>query len=194
MTPPTPKPNAPPPPSTPLRVDDAFAAEFPDASRSASECGMNLLRTADRLLAELNRRRRPVADLSATAWETLAVIEAAGEPLAPGVIAERLLVTSGTMTSLLDTLERRGLIRRTPHPADRRKLLIDLTPAARRLVDAMLPRVHAGFRDSFAPLDEGERATLIDLLGRLQARLRELAASEPSAEPVRRVTPPRPRT
>jgi DNA-binding MarR family transcriptional regulator len=189
MTPPTPKPTTPPQPSTPLRAAGSFAAEFPDASRSASEGGMNLLRTADRLLAELNRRRRPVADLSATAWEILAVIDGAGEPLAPGVIAERLLVTSGTMTALLDTLERRGLIRRTPHPADRRKLLIDVTPEARRLVDAMLPRVHAGLRDIFAPLAEGERAALIDLLGRLQAHLRELAAAAPSAGPERRVKP-----
>lgn len=188
MTQPTPK------PTTPLRTDDSFAAEFPDASRSASECGINLVHTADRVLAELNRRRRPVTDLSATAWEILAVIDGAGEPLAPGVIAERLLVTSGTMTALLDTLERRGLVRRTPHPVDRRKLLIDVTPEARRLVDAMLPRVHASFRDIFAPLDEGERATLIALLGRLQARLGELAATEPSTEPERRVAPPGRRT
>jgi DNA-binding MarR family transcriptional regulator len=93
------------------------------------------------------------------------------------------------MTAVLDTLERRGLVRRTPHPADRRKLLIDVTPEARRLVDAMLPRVHAGLRAIFAPLDEGERAVLIDLLGRLQARLGELATSEPNPEPERRVTP-----
>jgi DNA-binding MarR family transcriptional regulator len=181
MTQPTPK------PTTPLRADDSFAAEFPDASRSASECGINLVRTADRVLAELNRRRRPVADLSPTAWEILAVIDGAGEPLAPGVIAERLLVTSGTMTALLDTLQRRRLIQRIPHPADRRKLLIDITPEARRLVDAMLPRVHGGFRDIFAPFDEGERAALIDLLGRLQTHLRELAAAAPSAGPERRI-------
>jgi DNA-binding MarR family transcriptional regulator len=179
-----------PKPSTPLRADDAFAAEFPEASRSASECGMNLVRTTDRVLAELNRRRRPVADLSPTAWEILSVVEGAGEPLAPGVIAERLLVTSGTMTALLDTLERRGLVRRTPHPTDRRKLLIDITPEARRLVNAMLPRVHAAFRDIFAPLNEGERAVLIDLFGRLQEHLRELAASEQSPAPERRVAPP----
>jgi DNA-binding MarR family transcriptional regulator len=183
MTQPTPTPNS------PLRTDDSFAAEFPDASRSASECGMNLVRTADRVLAELNRRRRPVADLSPTAWEILAVIDGAGEPLAPGVIAERVLVTTGTMTALLDTLERRKLIRRTPHPVDRRKLLIDVTPEARRLVDAMLPQVHAGFRDIFSPLDEIERAAVIDLLGRLQAHLRDLTAAAPSEAPERRIKP-----
>jgi DNA-binding MarR family transcriptional regulator len=188
-TQPTPKPNASPGPSTPLRAGDSFDPEFPDASRSASECGMNLVRTADLVLAEVSRRRRPLADLSPTAWQILAVVEGAGEPLPPGAIAERLLVTSGTMTSLLDTLERRGLIRRTPHPADRRKLLIDITPEARNLVDSMLPRVHAGFRDIFAPLDEGDRATLLELLGRLQASLRELAAAKPSTGPERRVKP-----
>ena len=44
------------------------------------------------------------------------------------------------MTSLLDNLEKRGLIRRLPHPHDRRKLLIDITPAAQAIIDELLPR------------------------------------------------------
>jgi DNA-binding MarR family transcriptional regulator len=55
------------------------------------------------------------------------------------MIAERLLVTTGSMTSLLDNLEKRGLIRRQPHPQDRRKLPIDITPAAQAIVDQWLP-------------------------------------------------------
>ena len=54
-------------------------------------------------------------------------------------IAERLIITSGSTTSLLDTLEKAGLVRRTRHPADRRKLLIDITEAGTAVVDALLP-------------------------------------------------------
>ena len=77
--------------------------------------------------------------LSATARMALAVIEGAHEPLEPSVIAERLIITSGSMTSMLDTLERRGLVRRMPHPADRRKLLVDVTDGARAILDELLP-------------------------------------------------------
>jgi len=44
------------------------------------------------------------------------------------VIAERLLSTTDSTISILDTLETRGLIRRLPHPGDRSKGLIDITP------------------------------------------------------------------
>src|SRR5947208_10013388 len=96
----------------PLRVGDDFEDEFPGASRSAAEVSANLVRTSDAFLAELHRRRREIADLSPSAFQALAVLEGAGEPLSGHVIAERLLVSSASMTSLLDTLERRGLIER----------------------------------------------------------------------------------
>jgi DNA-binding MarR family transcriptional regulator len=78
--------------------------------------------------------------VSNAAAQTLAIIEGAGGPLAPSTIAARLMVTTGSMTSLLDTLERRGLVRRQPHPSDRRQLLVHLTDEGQALVDTFLPR------------------------------------------------------
>lgn len=176
------------PQPAPLRLDPGFAEEFPGASASASECMINLLRAASRALSEADRYRRTVTDLSAAASQVLAILEGAGEPLPPHLIAARLLVTTGTMTAVLDTLQRRGYITRVPHPHDRRKLLISITPAAEAVVDALLPRIHAAEAAIFAPLSEAERATLIDLLGRVQARVEALQATPPQTEAVRRVT------
>jgi DNA-binding MarR family transcriptional regulator len=158
-----------------VTVNDDFEDEFPDARRAATLCAASVLRTANRLLSEIDRRRRTVVDLSASASQILAIVEGAGEPLPPHVIADRLLITSGTMTSLLDTLERRGLIRRVPHPSDRRKLLIDITDEAREILDRMLPRVHGAQRDAFAVLSDAECETLVGLLERVQTRLHALA-------------------
>src|SRR5262249_10896045 len=97
------------------------------------------------------------------------------EPLSPHVVAERLLITTGTMTSLLDTLERRGLVHRVPHPSDRRKLLIDITDQARSILDRLLPRVHGASRDAFSVLSDAECETLVRLLERVQTRLDVLA-------------------
>ena len=162
----------------PIRAPAHFEAEFPSASRSATEAGVNLARTANLFLAEMDRRRHTVANLSASASQILTTIEGAGEPLAPHIIADRLLVTTGTMTMLLDTLQRRGLIRRIPHPGDRRKLLIDLTDAGRTVVDALLPRMHAGNRDIFSTLSEADREAFIQSLGRVRAHLEELRARD----------------
>ncbi|MEM7672404.1 MAG: MarR family transcriptional regulator [Verrucomicrobiota bacterium] len=52
------------------------------------------------------------------------------EPLLSKQIAEKLGLTSGSVTALQDRLEKRRLIRRKPHPEDRRAILVELTPTA----------------------------------------------------------------
>lgn len=170
---------------SPIRVSPGFEEEFPGASRSAAECAANLVRTTDAFLTELERRRRGTADLSASAFQTLAILEGAGEPLPGHVIAERLLVTSASMTSVLDTLEGRGLVRRSPHPSDRRKILVHLTDEAQVIVDRMLPVVHFAATEAFADLSESDREFLIVCLSKVRARLDHLSNENP-AEPTPR--------
>jgi DNA-binding MarR family transcriptional regulator len=105
--------------------------------------------------------------LSNAAAQTLAIIEGAGSPLAPSIIAGRLMVTTGSMTSLLDTLERRGLVRRQPHPSDRRQLLVHLTDEGQALVDTFLPEIVAVQTALVAGLSEADRAAAVHLTERL---------------------------
>jgi DNA-binding MarR family transcriptional regulator len=170
----------------PIRVPRDFEREFPGASRSGAEVAANLVRAADALLAEIDRRRRSIADLSPGAFQLLAVLEGAGEPLAPHTIAERLLVSSASTTSLLDTLERRGLVERRAHPTDRRKALVHLTDEARDIVDRMLPVVHAAATEAVAELSEAEREQLISSLTSVRHQVAELATHEPPAPKPRR--------
>lgn len=137
------------------------------------------------MLAELQRRRRPYADISTAAFQILAIVEGEGAPLPPSVIADRMLMTSGTMTSLLDTLGRRGLVRRLPHPDDRRMLLVDITAKGREVVDVVLPVTHRITQEMFGHLSEAERERLLRILGRVQERLEALRE-----EPVSDAPPP----
>lgn len=105
--------------------------------------------------------------LSNAAAQTLAIIEGAGGPLAPSIIAGRLMVTTGSMTSLLDTLERRGLVRRQPHPSDRRQLLVHLTDEGQALVDTFLPEIVIVQTALVAGLSEADRAAAVHLTERL---------------------------
>ena len=96
-------------PLAPIRVDADFEDEFPERERLC-------IRLRDRIRADLlpvARRNRPLpahGNRPVSGGQVLAIVEGAGEPLPPRVIAARLLVTSGTMTAVLDTLERRGYI------------------------------------------------------------------------------------
>jgi DNA-binding MarR family transcriptional regulator len=171
---------------TPIRVPAHFEREFPGASRSGAEVAANLIRAADALLAEIDRRRRTIVDLSPSAFQALAILEGADEPLAAHTIAERLLVSSASTTSLLDTLERRGLVERTPHPTDRRKTLVHITDEARGIVDRMLPAVHAAATDAVADLSETQREQLIQMLTAIRHEVAGLAEHEPPTAKPRR--------
>ena len=161
-----------------IRVPADFESEFPGASRSASEVAVNLARAQMGLIAEIERPAREAHGLSASAFQTLAILDGAGEPLPGHVIAARLLVSSASMTSLIDTLERRGLVERHPHPTDRRKVLIHPTPEAQRIVDQQLPAIHAVIAQAISTLPESDREHLLTSLTTIRARL-SLIAGQP---------------
>jgi DNA-binding MarR family transcriptional regulator len=152
-----------------VRVGRDFELEFPDARALATECYANLCRTGDLLIEMHNRQSRADYQLSQSGREVLAIVEGAGQPLEPTVIAQRLLITTASMTPLLDTLEKRGLVRRLAHPDDRRKRLVDITPAARQIVDEFLPSFHARERMVIeGALTVTEQRELVRLLAKVQ--------------------------
>jgi DNA-binding MarR family transcriptional regulator len=138
-----------------------------------------------------NRQTRDDYQLSPSAREILAIIEGAGQPLEPSVIAERLLITTGSMTSLLDTLQKRGLIRRLPHPGDRRKLLVDITPHAQTIVDELLLSFHARERAVISSaLNSAEQRPLLRPVAKIQQAAVQ-ASPAPPIRDARRVRPDR---
>jgi len=115
------------------------------------------------------------------------VLEGAGGPLSPTVIAERLLVTTASTTSLLDTLERRGLVTRLPDPDDRRRQLVTLTDAGRRIVDEFLPQVVALQTAVMAGISETERTRLLRSLAAIREAITELDPDAVVAAAPRRI-------
>jgi DNA-binding MarR family transcriptional regulator len=81
--------------------------------------------------------------------------------------AEAMGLTVGGASKSVDRLERRGWVRRLPHPTDRRSSLIDLTAegrAARAGGDRIAAEV---IRDRLGVLSAAETGTLDALLTRL---------------------------
>ena len=138
---------------------------------------MALAHTGDRLLALIDQALRHHR-LSRAGREALAVLDGAGQPLSPTAIAERLIVTTASITSLLDTLERRGLVERRPDPTDRRRLLIVITQDGKAIVDQFLPEVVALQTAALATLTEPQRRQLVELLTTVGATMTTLDADE----------------
>ena len=72
------------------------------------------------------------------------------------------------MTGVLETLAKRGLVRREPHPDDRRMVLVHLTKAGSRVADKVRRTVHRAGAEWLESLKEHERVQLTELLGKLQ--------------------------
>jgi DNA-binding MarR family transcriptional regulator len=85
----------------------------------------------------------------------------------PSQLSTSLLVSSGTMTSRLDRLESRGLIRRDSHPTDRRSVVVELTDDGLRIADEGVTRHVQAETAMLASLSDRERATLDRLLSKL---------------------------
>ncbi len=170
-----------------IRVGEDFEEEYPGAEARATECFANLVKTGDLLIGLHDKQSWEDHRLSSTARMALAVIEGSGGPLEPSVIAERLIITSGSMTSILDTLEKRELVHRGPHQEDRRKVLVTVTDEGRAILDAILPSLHQRERRVISEaLTPQEQNRLLELLAKVQLAARDAADLPPDRTARRR--------
>lgn len=95
----------------------------------------SLMRVHQLVLSRLDGLLRP-HDLTFARYEALVLLSftQAGE-LPLGKMGERLQVHPTSVTPIVDRLEAAGLVRRKPHPVDRRAVLAEITTAGRRLVE-----------------------------------------------------------
>ena len=174
-----------------VRVDADFQDEYPDGDATCTEAYATLCRTGEALLGELDRCIAATFDMPQAAATALAVIDGAGAPLTPSQVSDRVLVASATMTATLDLLEYRGWIRRVPNPADRRSILIEITPDGRATADQLLPGIRTVERSVLSALTTDERAQLLDLLAKVLARAADVAAGPPEPLSGQRIRPAR---
>jgi DNA-binding MarR family transcriptional regulator len=149
-------------------VDDlvaAWQAERPDLDVQP----LQVLSRISRLARHLDRARRAAfAAHGLEPWEfdVLSALRRQGPPyqLSPGALLRATLVTSGTMTNRIGRLATAGLVRRRPDPRDGRGVLVTLTAAGRRRVDAALAGLLRSEEALLAGLGSGDRQALAGLL------------------------------
>ena len=112
-------------------------------------------------------RKVAVSEALGLSWtRSLALRRLAAEPLTLRALAERLTADPPYVTLMVDDLEERGLVQRTPHPDDRRAKLVQLTArgrAAATRADAILDEPPAALSD----LPAKDLAALVRVLERL---------------------------
>ena len=131
--------------------------------------GHHLKRAEQELIAAKHAALRPF-NLSTPQYTVLLVLSE--EPGLSGAgLARRCLVTPQTMSSVLSTLEGRGLVERKPHPVHQHILEARLTRSGRALLNKADVPVTAVEQALDAEFSAKERQQLLKLLGRCSAAL-----------------------
>src|SRR5690606_3906622 len=101
------------------------------------------------------------------------------QPATHSELAEESGVTKGTITGLVDGLERDGYVRRQPDKRDRRVSRIALTAAGEAYLDEILPEHLARLSRVMNGLSAEEQCTLVSLLRKVHAGLPAMSQSDP---------------
>jgi DNA-binding MarR family transcriptional regulator len=162
-------------------MEDGGISVMADPAQLAARIGSRLARARRHVARQIEADLR-AAGLPQLAWCEI-LFDLARRPdgrAAPGAIERRLVIEQYNLSRLLDRLESKKLVRRVPHPTDRRRQIIEITEEGRRVREAAWPVYSASLARQTAPLSDKQADRLADLLSRL------LPAKEPKPAARRR--------
>lgn len=87
-------------------------------------------------------------------------------------LSEKTLITKGTLTGVIDRLEEKGLVTRTPLPQDRRSIFIALTTAGEALFQQVFPAHLAYMQAAFDGFDQTQLDAFCTALTNLRSAFR----------------------
>jgi DNA-binding MarR family transcriptional regulator len=125
------------------------------------------LRRANQIALSIFAEECRAFGITTTQFGVLTALRRRGGQLDQIGLAQRLGLDRSTTGLVVGLLERRNLLRRDPHPTDRRRLVLSLTPDGERLLAAVMPAVERARRRLLEPFSDEEAATFNALLDRL---------------------------
>jgi DNA-binding MarR family transcriptional regulator len=144
----------------------------------ATALRISVSRLARRLRAQRAASGMTEAVLSETQLAALSALET-HQAMTPGELAEHEKVQPPSMTRVIAVLEERQLVLRSPHPTDRRQVILTVTEEGRAVVQRVRRRKDAWLARRLAELTAEERATLraaVPILEKLSQSLRASAS------------------
>ena len=142
------------------------AEQFPTLNPARFDAFLNLLRTGDDVFGEENRLLAR-HNISQGRFTVLMLLHRP-QSCTPAGLADESNVTRATMTGLIDTLEKDGLVVREADPDDRRTLHVLLTARGQAFIEKILPEYFRVVSAIIEPLNAAEQKDLVRLLQKIQ--------------------------
>jgi DNA-binding MarR family transcriptional regulator len=154
------------------RDAETKVAERPGDHVAELRLWLRLLTCATMIEGEVRRRLREHFDTTLPRFDVLAQLDKTHGKMTLGELSQRMMVSNGNVTGLVDRLVNEGQIVRRASPHDRRVQMVSLTPAGRRAFRGMAKANGDWISEIFADLDAAD----INVLMRLLAKTKTSAA------------------
>ncbi|MFD7165327.1 MarR family winged helix-turn-helix transcriptional regulator [Streptomyces violascens] len=143
-------------------------------AEDATEIAAALRLSVGRIARKVRAAKSAAGDLALSESSVLARLDSYG-PDSPGALAELEGVRPQAMATTLAALEERGLVSRGRDANDRRRAVITVTEAGRKMTadrrSVSVQRMAAAIDEEFTPTERRELLALLALLDRLGERL-----------------------
>jgi len=129
---------------------------------------LRLLRVTRRTENHLREFLRVNFDTTLPRFDVTAALYRNDGPMKMSDLSQRLLVSNGNATTVVERLEKDGIARRVPSEIDRRVVLVELTKEGRSWFEEVARAHEAEIDRLFARLGHDELDTIRDLLHRVE--------------------------
>jgi DNA-binding MarR family transcriptional regulator len=153
-------------------------AERPDDHKTELRLWLRLFTCKMLIEGEVRRRLRDNFDVTLPRFDLMAQLYRAPDGMTLGELSQRMMVSNGNVTGLVERLATQGLLNRRPSPKDRRAQLVSLTAEGRRFFRAMARANGDWIAEMLADLSSNDIETLMRLLARTKASARKAIERE----------------
>ncbi len=150
-------------------------SERPGDHKTELRLWLRLLTCTTLIENEVRRRLRDNFNITLPRFDLLAQLDRTPNGMTLGELSQRMMVSNGNITGLVDRLVTDGLIKRQPSPTDRRVHIVCLTPEGRRFFRTMARDNANWVGDIFAGLAPADIDALMPLLAKTKASARKIA-------------------
>ena len=146
-----------------------FAKRYPEAEIEKVIQYLTLLRVGSDLALSLDNYLSEYNLLQSRWWVLILLMREDNLMSFPSTLASKTGVTKATMTGLIDSLEKGGLVKKVIHANDRRKFKIQLTNNGQNKLDEVMPDYYRRVGRLMGALSKEEGEVLVSILSKLQA-------------------------
>ena len=140
--------------------------QLPQDQRRALNLYVKLMRATNRLNSRIHRHLHD-DNLTVSQFAVLEALYHLG-PLSQGEQVEKILRSNANLTTVVDSLEKKALVRRERSATDRRRVTVHLTTAGKAIIARVFPRHGQVVAEALSDLTMDEQDELAEILKRFK--------------------------